>query len=70
MLHCGWESSLGVFVSTDRAVVMQRLKDFVDDASESQVHAWVDEIKILQTAGQAWTAICCLSLVFNSPFSV
>lgn len=53
MLHCGWESSLGIFVSTDRAVVMQRLKDFVDDASESQVHAWTDEIKILQTAGQS-----------------
>lgn len=53
MTNCGWTSELGVFVTSDRALVLKSLKDFVVDASLSQENAWGDEIRILQKAGGA-----------------
>lgn len=51
--RCGWESELGVFVTSDRAKVVQSLESFIADASLSQKRAWHDEVKILQSAGGA-----------------
>jgi len=50
---CGWESGLGILVTSDRAVVIRSLEDFIQDASDSQKTAWRDEVKILQDAGGA-----------------
>lgn len=51
--RCGWESKLGIFVTSDRAKVVQSLETFITDASSSQKRAWNDEVKILQSAGGA-----------------
>lgn len=51
--RCGWESKLGVFVTSDRDVVIKSLEAFIQDVSESQKRAWKDEVKILQSAGGA-----------------
>lgn len=51
--RCGWESKLGVFVTSDRDVVVKSLEAFILDASDSQKRAWKDEVKILQAAGGA-----------------
>jgi hypothetical protein len=50
---CGWESDLKVLVTSERSVVIKSLENFIQDASESQKHAWRDEVNILQNAGGA-----------------
>ncbi|MGE3274945.1 MAG: DNA/RNA helicase domain-containing protein [Vicinamibacterales bacterium] len=44
----GWESDFPTFQRTEAAVVRERLKAFVSDASPEQVRAWADSIPPLQ----------------------
>ncbi|MEI7481638.1 MAG: DNA/RNA helicase domain-containing protein [Elusimicrobiota bacterium] len=65
-LRCGWESELGVLVTSDRALVIRSLENFVQDASASQKTAWKDEVKILQSAGGAALAADTNATVYHS----
>lgn len=50
-LRYGWESNLGVLITSDRDTVIRSLESFVRDASQSQVSAWKDSVKVLQREG-------------------
>lgn len=49
--HYGWESDLGTLITSDRDAVIRSLESFVKDASQSQVTAWKDSVKVLQMEG-------------------
>lgn len=49
--HYGWESDLGTLITSDRDAVVRSLASFVKDASQSQVTAWKDSVKVLQMEG-------------------
>lgn len=44
----GWDASLGAFRVASASEVVQRLKEFVKDAGESQIRAWRDSVPLLQ----------------------
>lgn len=47
----GWDSDLGTLITTDRDSVIRSLASFVKDASDSQITAWKDSIRVLQAEG-------------------
>ena len=47
MIQAGFHNQLNDFCDTNVSVVIDHLKSFVPDASESQIRAWRDSIKIL-----------------------
>jgi hypothetical protein len=48
-MHCGYSSSFETFLKTSIPEIIKQLEQFVPDAGESQVRAWRDSIKMLQS---------------------
>ncbi len=44
----GWDAPLGAFRVASASEVVQRLRDFVQDAGESQIRAWRESVPLLQ----------------------
>ena len=50
----GWESDLGTLITSDRDTAIHSLESFVKDASQGQVTAWKNSVKVLQNeSGEA-----------------
>ena len=48
MSQAGYSTSLDQFLSEDNGAIIKTLKGYVSDASDSQIRAWRDSIKILK----------------------
>ena len=52
MSQAGYSNSFEQFLSDDRSVIVDTLKNYIKDAGDSQVRAWRDSIKVLHNTIQ------------------
>ena len=52
MSQAGYSNSFEQFISDDRSVIVDKLKNYIKDAGDSQVRAWRDSIKVLHNTIQ------------------
>ncbi|MDA9031217.1 DUF2075 domain-containing protein [Candidatus Pseudothioglobus singularis] len=52
MSQAGYSNSFEQFLSDDRSVIVDKLKNYIKDAGDSQVRAWRDSIKVLHNTIQ------------------